>query len=174
MLDLHQAYYAQAYGRWRGYFTLSLQRPVRMLTGPMPLAYKGRVLLLIALQTLMGRWTIETEVHALTSHEVAHRFWLKKWGITLYASEEQFSLLSNGRDLTLHLQDAVWPFLHKKQSQGTHAGTVFSAQEALYQMPFLGSVYPMRTRLTPETFQLTLQTPWGQGRGIMSHQRPAS
>lgn len=171
MLQIHQTYYAKAYGRWRGFFNLSLQRPFVMLAGPMPLAYKGRVLLLVALQTLIGRWTIETEVRALASHEVAHRFWLKKWGITLYASEEHFSLLPNGHDLTLHLQDALWPFLQRKTSQGKHSGTVFSAQKALYQMPFLGGVHPMHTVLTPESFTLNLQTPWGQGRGKMVHLR---
>lgn len=168
---IHQAYYARAVGRWRGFFTLSLQSLASLWTAPTPWVEKGRIFLMASLQSFLGRWTIETEVTALTSHEIVHRFWLKKWGLMLYASEERFSLLPNGTDFSLQLQDAVWPFLQRKTSRGEQMGQVFSAQEALYQMPFLGGVYPMRTRLTPETFSFVLQTPWGQGRGHMTHLR---
>jgi hypothetical protein len=100
---------------------------------------------------------------------VRHQTFIRKFGVTLFRSREEFSLNTNGLDLEITGERQSMPLLIT-EAYGESSGRVApDAKSARYIFPWFGTVINQTVVIESEGHvSVTMETPWLRGDVLLS------
>lgn len=168
MTSLVQRYYAPLHGLWECPFEFEIVSEEALREAPLGALDKLRLRMTVWTAKLLGPLTMRTSVDYETRGEagvILHTTRVSKWGLTLLASEESFTVdptnvgafrMRGG----LRMIPTYWDMRSFGEGQGTVDDT---ASRATYTFDWLGVTMRQATVATRDAVTLTQTTPFSHG-----------
>ena len=162
-----QLYYAPLHGRWQCPFEFEITDFTALRAAKMRAFDKLRLWSTVWMSRLLGGLTMRTMLDYQTSGSagvILHTTRVSKWGITLLASEESFTVDADGRSFVMRGGQRMIPTYWHVQPFGEGRGTVdASATRVTYRFQWLGVEMLQETVSTENTVTMTQTTPFSRG-----------
>ena len=173
----NQAYYQRNFGGWEGTFTFAITDWTTFRGAGMSLLDRWSVLATVYAPRFVGPLRVETQVDLRPDREapdtMLHRLRISKWGLTLYRTDEVFTLEEDGLAVTIRAVERRFPLLWRGRDWPVCHGAVEEAADAArYDIPWFGTTLEIRARLTADGVDVAMATPWAAGVQHLSH-KPA-
>jgi hypothetical protein len=161
----HHQYFATNHGRWGCTFDFRVTDWSAFWATPMSWTDRLQVVSMALVPRVIGALRFETEVvHDPASEVVVHRTWVRKWGLALLDSEEQFTLLDDGRSMAISGVRRTAPTWIAETFGATFAEVAESGSEASYRFPWFGTEIVQTTRnVRGGGCDITQRTPFSEG-----------